>query len=150
MGFRADGVFTVNVMGTPVLVYCEFQLDGHNWIVSLLIPSHARKNCQTCRVFDRCKSRRSSMKKCRLKDLKVEMRKGICALILFQLFLKGNTWCHQWNLSKNLKMEIIVQQFVQMFQRRTNGTIDFYMNWRTYQVGFGRPDQEHWMGEWLI
>ncbi|XP_040264740.1 tenascin-N-like [Bufo bufo] len=37
-----------------------------------------------------------------------------------------------------------------VFQRRTNGKLDFYQRWRTYIEGFGDPSDEFWLGlEWL-
>ncbi|XP_044158320.1 LOW QUALITY PROTEIN: tenascin-like [Bufo gargarizans] len=37
-----------------------------------------------------------------------------------------------------------------VFQRRTNGKLDFYQRWRTYVEGFGDPSDEFWLGlEWL-
>ncbi|XP_056388036.1 tenascin-N-like [Hyla sarda] len=37
-----------------------------------------------------------------------------------------------------------------VFQRRTNGKLDFYQRWRTYGEGFGDPNDEFWLGlEWL-
>ncbi|XP_067939013.1 microfibril-associated glycoprotein 4-like [Watersipora subatra] len=33
-----------------------------------------------------------------------------------------------------------------VFQKRFNGSIDFFKNWTDYQVGFGNTDGEHWLG----
>ena len=33
-----------------------------------------------------------------------------------------------------------------MFQRRTDGTVDFYRDWENYRLGFGEPHAEHWLG----
>ncbi|KAJ8033067.1 Ficolin-1 [Holothuria leucospilota] len=32
------------------------------------------------------------------------------------------------------------------FQRRVDGTVDFYRNWASYKEGFGFPDHEFWLG----
>ena len=36
--------------------------------------------------------------------------------------------------------------FAQTFQRRVDGTVDFYRNWTSYKEGFGSPDHEFWLG----
>ena len=33
-----------------------------------------------------------------------------------------------------------------IFQRRMDGSIDFYRGWHDYKNGFGRMDGEHWLG----
>lgn len=33
-----------------------------------------------------------------------------------------------------------------VFQRRVDGTVDFYRDWDSYKVGFGSPGHEHWLG----
>lgn len=33
-----------------------------------------------------------------------------------------------------------------VFQRRLDGSIDFYRNWEAYADGFGSVDHEHWLG----
>ncbi|KAM6431292.1 tenascin isoform 4-T4 [Liasis olivaceus] len=33
-----------------------------------------------------------------------------------------------------------------VFLRRQNGKVDFYQNWRTYENGFGDPNNEFWLG----
>ena len=33
-----------------------------------------------------------------------------------------------------------------VFQRRTNGAVDFYRGWEEYKHGFGFPEGEHWLG----
>jgi len=35
---------------------------------------------------------------------------------------------------------------MQVFQRRMNGTEDFYRNWQNYRDGFGNLDGEFWLG----
>ncbi|KAK3102091.1 hypothetical protein FSP39_008649 [Pinctada imbricata] len=33
-----------------------------------------------------------------------------------------------------------------IFQRRMNGLTDFYRNWEDYKYGFGKPNDEYWLG----
>ena len=33
-----------------------------------------------------------------------------------------------------------------MFQRRADGTEDFYLNWYDYKYGFGKLENEFWLG----
>ena len=34
----------------------------------------------------------------------------------------------------------------QVFQRRLDGSLDFYRDWREYEKGFGDPSHEYWLG----
>ena len=33
-----------------------------------------------------------------------------------------------------------------VFQRRVNGSVDFYLDWADYEEGFGYLDNEFWLG----
>ena len=37
-----------------------------------------------------------------------------------------------------------------MFQRRVDGTTDFYRDWAEYKAGFGDVYNEYWLGNTLV
>lgn len=36
----------------------------------------------------------------------------------------------------------------QVFQRREDGSVNFFRGWEAYRDGFGRLTGEHWLGVW--
>lgn len=36
---------------------------------------------------------------------------------------------------------------LQVFQRRQDGTVNFFRGWEAYREGFGKLTGEHWLGE---
>lgn len=38
--------------------------------------------------------------------------------------------------------------FPQVFQRREDGSVNFFRGWEAYRDGFGKLTGEHWLGAW--
>ena len=44
----------------------------------------------------------------------------------------------------------ICHSYLQEFQRREDGTVNFEVGWDSYRDGFGSPAGEHWLGMWVV
>ena len=50
---------------------------------------------------------------------------------------------------------VLVKSFLssilfQVFQRRINGEVDFFLNWDSYERGFGNTNGEFWLGNIIV
>ncbi|XP_071963311.1 ficolin-2-like [Antedon mediterranea] len=61
----------------------------------------------------------------------------------------GGGWTVRLNrilLHYTVSFVLILIMFAKVFQRREDGSMNFYRNWATYKEGFGNVNSEHWLG----
>ncbi|XP_052220316.1 angiopoietin-2-like isoform X18 [Dreissena polymorpha] len=107
-------------------------------MTSTLTRSHGLHDCFNCCDADLC----NTNCKTRVKDCSELLSSG--AALLSGVYTVTTPLTHT-------KIEVYCDMVTDgggwtVFQRRFNGSVDFYRNFSEYENGFGQKDGEHWLG----